>query len=127
MNYKFILIDSTTGNDLMAWVLPVPAVVGRNPGANILIDDPSISRRHCQFSEDIDGALTIRDLDSMNGIYVDDQRVKKAVLRPGIVVQIGSRSLRVEWTNEPITSHPVVIKSAGRVTQPMNIIPKQNP
>jgi predicted component of type VI protein secretion system len=124
MNHKFVLIETATGRDLLAWVLPLPAIVGRSPDAQIVIDDPSISRRHCQFIEDPDGALTIRDLDSMNGIYIDDQRVKKAVLRPGIVVQIGSRSLRVEWTNEPVTSHPFSIKSDGRATQPMNTLPR---
>lgn len=124
MNYKFVLIDNATGKDMLAWVLPLPAIVGRSPEAHIVIDDPSISRRHCQFTEDIDEALVIRDLESMNGIYVDDQRVKKAILRPGIVVQIGSRSLRVEWTNEPMTSHPIELRSEGKATQPMRIIPR---
>jgi pSer/pThr/pTyr-binding forkhead associated (FHA) protein len=124
MNYKFVLIDSNSEKDRMAWVLPLPVTVGRIPGVEIQIDDPSISRRHCQFILDVDGALTIRDLDSMNGIYVDDQRVKRAILRPGIVVQIGSRSLRIEWTSEPISTHPVVLENETRATQPMIIPPK---
>lgn len=122
MNYKFILIDSLSGRDAASWVLAMPAVLGRNPDAQISIGDPSISRRHCQFSLDVEGALVVRDLDSMNGTYVENQRIKKAILRPGIVIQVGSISLRIEWTNEPITTKPVMIDPNANVnvTQPMD-------
>lgn len=123
MNYKFILIDLNSDKDLMAWILPLPVTVGRHPSVEIRIDDPSISRRHCQFMLDIDGALTVRDLDSMNGIYIDDQRIKRAILRPGTVVQIGSRSLRIEWTSEPIATQAIILKSETKATQPM-LIPR---
>lgn len=121
MNYKFILIDPLTGRDAAAWVLAMPAVLGRSPDAEISIGDPSISRRHCQFSLDVEGALVVRDLESMNGTYVEEDRVKKAVLRPGIVIQVGAISLRIEWTNDPITRQPITIDSQAHanVTQPI--------
>jgi pSer/pThr/pTyr-binding forkhead associated (FHA) protein len=105
----------------MAWVLPLPVTVGRLADLEIQIDDPSISRRHCQFLLDVDGALSVRDLDSMNGIYLEGERVRKAGLRPGVVLQIGSRSLRIEWTNDPITKHPMVLHTDNKQTQPMVI------
>lgn len=105
----------------MAWILPLPVTVGRHSSADIQIDDPSISRRHCQFLLDVDGALSVRDLDSMNGIYVDDQRVHRVVLRPGVVVKIGSRALRVEWTKDPISRQAVVLNSESKETQPLQI------
>lgn len=121
MNYKFILIDPLTGRDATGWVLAMPAVLGRSPDAQISIGDPSISRRHCQFSLDVDGALVVRDLDSMNGTYVEDSRVKRAVLRPGMVIQVGAILIRVEWTKEPITEKPITIDSQAHanVTQPL--------
>ncbi len=65
-----------------------------------MINDASISRRHCQFTLGAEGSLVVRDLGSKNGVYVDQERVDKAIVRPGEIVQIGSVSLRPEWTEE---------------------------
>jgi pSer/pThr/pTyr-binding forkhead associated (FHA) protein len=65
-----------------------------------MINDPSISRRHCQFTLGAEGALLVRDLGSKNGVYVDEKRVSKAIIRPGEVVQIGAVSLRPDWTDQ---------------------------
>ncbi len=124
MNYKFVLIDSATGNDKMSWVLPLPVIIGRSPEAQVSIGDPSISRRHCQFSNDSDGALVIRDLESMNGTYVDELRVNKSVLRPSSMVRIGALTFRIEWTTEPITDRPKVEGGDGSSTQPMSVLPR---
>jgi predicted component of type VI protein secretion system len=123
LNYKFVLVDAQTGRDRVSWVLAMPAVLGRSPEAQLSIGDPSISRRHCQFSLDADGALIVRDLDSMNGTYIDDQRIKKAILRPGMVIQVGSLLLRIEWTKEPISERPVALDPNVNVTQPMQTRP----
>jgi len=121
LNYKFVLVDTQTERDRVSWVLAMPVVLGRSPEAEISIGDPSISRRHCVFSLDADGALMVRDLDSMNGTYVDDQRIKKAILRPGMVIQVGALSLRIEWTKEPISDKPIALDPNVNVTQPMQI------
>lgn len=125
MNYKFILVDSETGKEQAYWILPPPVTVGRSPDVEVSIGDPSISRRHCQFTIDSQGALVVRDLDSMNGTYVNHSRVKKTVLQPGSLVKIGGLCLRVEWTTADVVERPA-IGSTGNVnaTQPMRIIPK---
>lgn len=120
MNYKFVLIDCDSGKDQLAWILALPAALGRSPDVEISIGHPSISRRHCQFSLDVDEALVVRDLESMNGTYVENQRIKKAVLRPGMVIQVGALSLRIEWTTEPIAKAPIAVGANSNVTQPMN-------
>ncbi len=123
MNYKVILVDSASGSDQSYWILPPPITVGRSPTADVSIGDPSISRRHCQFTNDSQGALIIRDLDSMNGIYIDDRRTTKAVLKPGDVIRIGAITLRIEWTDDDVVADPIVGKSGNLdVTQPMQVI-----
>ena len=123
MNYKFVLVDTASGTDQAHWILPPPVTVGRSPNADVSIGDPSISRRHCQFSIDSQGALMVRDLGSTNGIYLDNLRVNKAVLKPGDVVQIGSITLRVEWTDDEMTDRPAYGHAGDAdVTQPINII-----
>jgi pSer/pThr/pTyr-binding forkhead associated (FHA) protein len=100
MNYKFVLFDIASGTDRLEWILPLPVVVGRCPTADITIGDASISRRHCQFLLDPHDSLMVRDLGSKNGVFVDERRVDKAVVRPGSQVRIGVITLRPELTDE---------------------------
>ena len=122
MNYRFVLVDAASGADKTHWILPTPVTVGRCPTTEIFISDPSISRRHCQFTVDLQDALVVRDLGSTNGVYVYNQRVEKSVIRPGAEIRIGSITLRVEWADdefaENITASEVWDLDA---TQPMNI------
>ena len=124
VHYKFVLVNTSTATDEAQWILPPPVIVGRSSSADVTIGDPSISRRHCQFVIDSQDALVVRDLGSMNGVYVDNQRVKKkAVLRPGSLVQIGAVTLRIEWTEEAVEDRSDFGQSCEiTTTQPFNVI-----
>jgi pSer/pThr/pTyr-binding forkhead associated (FHA) protein len=123
MHYKFVLIDPDSGGEQAVWVLPPPVTVGRSPDAEVSIGAPSLSRRHCQFSVDAQGALSVRDLGSTNGTYVNDSRITKTVLQPGTVVQIGGVRMRVEWTTDEKETPPSDgTASDVKVTQPMKAL-----
>lgn len=62
--------------------------VGRHPGADIFLDDVTVSRRHLQFTRG-DGGFTLEDLGSLNGTYVNQDRVDTYSLKPGDEIQIG--------------------------------------
>lgn len=62
--------------------------VGRHSESDILLDDVTVSRQHCQFTV-TDDALAVEDLGSMNGTYVNETRVDRADLGPGDQVMIG--------------------------------------
>ncbi len=124
MDYKLVLLDNIEGHECVDWPLRLPSVVGRSREADICITHPSISRRHCLFTQHADGSLAVKDLGSMNGIYIGDRKVKEAILMPGDVVQLGSVQLRIEWTYD--TAVDIVDSSAipdVAVTQPVKIIP----
>ncbi len=53
-------------------------VVGREASCTIVVDDPSVSRRHAEFVLQ-EGRLMLKDLGSKNHTYVDDQRIAKEV------------------------------------------------
>ena len=53
--------------------------VGRDPRADILLDDSTVSRQHAVFRRE-NGAYTVIDAGSLNGTYVNRQRVDKAAL-----------------------------------------------
>lgn len=62
--------------------------VGRREVADIFLDDVTVSRKHAEFLRK-DGAFTVRDVGSLNGTYVNRERIDEAVLRAGDEVQIG--------------------------------------
>jgi pSer/pThr/pTyr-binding forkhead associated (FHA) protein len=65
---------------------------GRHPESDIFLDDVTVSRRHAEF-ERKDGKFFIRDDGSLNGTYVNRQRVDRAELASGDELQIGKFKL----------------------------------
>jgi hypothetical protein len=63
--------------------------VGREDDCDLVLDDVSVSRRHAVFTATASGRLTLRDLNSLNGTYVNGTRVDEVVLHSGDEVQIG--------------------------------------
>lgn len=63
-------------------------VAGRHPEADIFLDDVTVSRKHAEFVRSGNG-FSVRDLGSMNGIFVAGDRVDAAELSKGTEVLIG--------------------------------------
>ena len=61
---------------------------GRGPESDIVLDDVTVSRKHAVFSRDGQG-FGVRDVGSLNGTYVNKERIDQAALRTGDEVQIG--------------------------------------
>jgi transcriptional regulator with GAF, ATPase, and Fis domain len=66
--------------------------IGRDPSNLIQLDSGSVSRRHCLIVNQ-EGELFIRDLDSLNGTYVNDVPIKERHLRKGDKIAIGDSVL----------------------------------
>ena len=66
---------------------------GRSDDSVIVLDDVSVSRRHGVFTRTASGRVTVRDLNSLNGTYVNGVRVDETTLRNGDEVQIGKFKL----------------------------------
>jgi pSer/pThr/pTyr-binding forkhead associated (FHA) protein len=62
--------------------------IGRAPRADFIVDAPLVSRVHCRLSAGA-AELEVEDLSSTNGIFVNDQRVTRAVLRSGDRLRVG--------------------------------------
>ena len=67
--------------------------IGRRANADIVLDDSTVSRRHALVLERADGPV-IADDRSLNGVYVNGERVREALLRHGDEVRIGARIMR---------------------------------
>ena len=71
-------------------------ILGRDDSADIILDDPGISRRHSELRVTTDGphfVTTIRDLGSTNGTYVNGERVSTTHLEDGDRVTVGRTSI----------------------------------
>jgi pSer/pThr/pTyr-binding forkhead associated (FHA) protein len=65
---------------------------GRHPESDIFLDDVTVSRRHAEIRRE-DAAFSIRDVGSLNGTYVNRQRVDETQLADGDELQIGKFKL----------------------------------
>jgi pSer/pThr/pTyr-binding forkhead associated (FHA) protein len=66
--------------------------IGRHPDSDIFLDDITVSRRHVAI-ENRDGHFHLRDVGSLNGTYVNHERVDDAELHHGDELQIGKYRL----------------------------------
>jgi pSer/pThr/pTyr-binding forkhead associated (FHA) protein len=65
---------------------------GRHPESDIFLDDVTVSRRHAEFRR-TGGSFAVRDVGSLNGTYVNRERIESATLTGGDEVQIGKYRL----------------------------------
>jgi hypothetical protein len=63
-------------------------VVGRRPDSDIFLDDVTVSRRHAEFKRN-GSRFVVRDVGSLNGTYVNRDRIEEVALNGGDEVQIG--------------------------------------
>jgi pSer/pThr/pTyr-binding forkhead associated (FHA) protein len=65
---------------------------GRHPDSDVFLDDVTVSRRHAEFRRGGSGYL-VRDVGSLNGTYVNRDRVDEVALSNGDEVQVGKYRL----------------------------------
>ena len=75
-------------------------VVGRESDCELRIPLPSVSRQHCEFVLE-DGKVTVRDLGSSNGTYVNQERVEESELSAGDLVAVGPAVFALILDGEP--------------------------
>lgn len=104
-----LLIVQRGPNQGARFLLDAPrTTAGRHPGSDIFLDDVTVSRKHAEFLAEGDG-FAVRDVGSLNGTYVNRERVDTAVLRAGDEVQVGKYRL---------TYHPSPQRRQGEPTAP---------
>jgi len=73
--------------------------IGRSPDNAMVIDNPAVSHYHARvFNEE--GRMMLEDFGSMNGTFVNGQRVKMVMLRPGDTVTVGKHTIIVSESRD---------------------------
>jgi len=84
--------------------------VGRSPTNNIFVRDKNVSRVHCQIVVN-NGVVSLTDLQSTNGTFVNDERINECKLKANDEVRVGTTLLALEEMDEqgqPITETSVI-------------------
>jgi pSer/pThr/pTyr-binding forkhead associated (FHA) protein len=87
---KLVLSDGTRERELH---LVGRIVVGRDPSCEISHDDSLLSRRHAEFVTS-GNTVSVRDLGSRNGVFVNSVRVDRQQLQQGDLLTIGETQFR---------------------------------
>ncbi len=66
---------------------------GRHPDSDIFLDDITVSRRHAELRRVADGTWLACDTGSLNGTYLNRERIETAILSSGDELQIGKFKL----------------------------------
>jgi adenylate cyclase len=111
MPYRLASTDGTLSFELSS----ISAIVGRAPTADLPVVDPTVSRRHAQILSDENG-LTVHDLGSSNGTFVNGNKITEAPIVPGDVIAFGKVSFRLEGetpkmqTAATATTGPTIVR-----------------
>jgi hypothetical protein len=70
-------------------------LLGRHTSADIRLPLPDVSRRHCRFVFS-QGIWHVHDLNSLNGVHVNGEQVRHAILHHGDEIRLGGFTFRVE-------------------------------
>jgi pSer/pThr/pTyr-binding forkhead associated (FHA) protein len=88
-----MLVVTRGPNSGSRFALDEPLVTaGRHPDRVIFLDDITVSRRHAEVRK-VDDGYTVTDVGSLNGTYLNRQRVEQADLHDGDELQIGTFKL----------------------------------
>jgi len=89
-------------------------LIGRGKDCTLTIIDPSVSRIHSKLSIERSGALTLEDLKSSNGTFVNDERIEVATVQHRDVIRFGNVEFLVEMTDGEQAAAPARGRDKGR-------------
>lgn len=81
-------------------------VAGRSEHADIFLDDVTVSRKHAEFVRE-GGRFVVRDVGSLNGTYVNRNRIDATVLQTGDEVQIGKYRMTFHASPKAVVTQAV--------------------
>jgi pSer/pThr/pTyr-binding forkhead associated (FHA) protein len=104
---------SLMGRPVRNYAFEKPVIsVGRDPGADVYVDNPGVSRDHFRLERIAGGEYQIVDLGSANGTFVNDQMVNTAIVHSNDVIRFGKYTLWIGYEadrrNSPRDDRPVV-------------------
>ena len=96
-----LIVLQKNGSARQITITTTPFVIGRSDASDLVLDNQLVSRSHAVF-ETAGATMTIRDLHSHNGTYVNGERRESVVLNNGDEIRIGNYQIRFLGNSGPI-------------------------
>jgi hypothetical protein len=92
---------SLMGRPVRNYTFDKPVIsIGRDPGSDVFVDNPGVSRDHFRLEKTPAGEYQLVDLGSANGTFVNDQMVHTAVVKNNDVVRFGKYTLWIGYDTD---------------------------
>jgi pSer/pThr/pTyr-binding forkhead associated (FHA) protein len=91
---RFLIHHATEGSRVFELLGDRPIVVGRAKSSNLVLDNASISRQHAVVRATPDGRWQIIDRGAANGVKINGEAVKEAILRANDEIVLGEYRIR---------------------------------
>jgi adenylate cyclase len=98
MGARLILV---TGEGPSEYPLVAFNTIGRHPDNTVQVLDRIVSKEHCRITRGPQGGYVLRDVGSLNGSYVNGERVTEHKLETGDEITLGNTTLRFHDDSEP--------------------------
>jgi pSer/pThr/pTyr-binding forkhead associated (FHA) protein len=92
---ELVILDHY-GHQTRRVVRSLPAILGRNDRAEIILTDPWVSHEHCKLVQQ-EGLLVVCDLGSKNGVFLRGMRVLEAEVHSGDCLTLGRTEITVRY------------------------------
>ena len=83
-----LLVKSPSGDQRHVWIEQLPFRIGRQSDNDLVIRDSRASRHHARIVAENSG-YAVEDLNSSHGVFVNGERIQRAVLQPGDRIEFG--------------------------------------
>src|SRR5215207_7249021 len=94
--------------------------IGRLSSAHLCLDDERVSRIHSVIEVSAEGAMSIIDMGSVEGTYVNGKRINKGTLAFGDQIKVGNTLIRVE---SAVARAAQNLAAAAQTTDPASVAP----
>ncbi|MGE0385895.1 MAG: FHA domain-containing protein [Gammaproteobacteria bacterium] len=95
-----------------------PWRIGRGRNNDLTVDDQSVSRQHAEIHRRHDGSFTVVDLESLNGVFVNEKKVRRADIAEGDSIDIGDVPFRFTLYDEDSAAQDPTVMVRTRTPGP---------
>src|SRR6476661_4478362 len=103
-NVKLVVVSGEVKTKELT--IKLPSTIGRGRDLAIVLPHPLVSHNHCELYE-AGGRLMVRDLGSLNGTFVNNERITESPIAPGELLTVGTVTFRAVYeAAEPVAARP---------------------
>ncbi len=107
--------------DIQCVITASPWRIGRGTSNEMVVPDSSVSRHHAEIIRNPDGTFAIKDLDSLNGLFVSDKKVRRSMLSDGCEIDIGDVRFTFAIEGADVSPSDATVSEPQTMTRMMRV------